>query len=221
MTWTTTMKWSLATLVVGMLAGMGLEWRILKPKPAKAEVAAPAVVQPDGSRILERAASTPATEVKVPHQLPPGAVLEREEQGVTIQPYASAVALPPMPGFALPAAPQHPTVLSQTPGTPCPPVHFDLSLVRMPDQSHRVIVSSPDGTVTGGLDIPVEPPIQQPKVCKYSAGLVYGVAEGGRIEKGLYLDHDLAFARVGLECTRTTSTTASGWGVRLKAGINF
>jgi hypothetical protein len=47
--------------------------------------------------------------------------------------------------------------LPKSPIMNCSPVDVDLSLVRMPDDTRRVFASSPNGTIVGGLDVPVAP----------------------------------------------------------------
>ncbi len=61
---------------------------------------------------------------------------------------------------------------------PCPPVRVQLVLTDLADGTHRVIASSPDGRVTGGLDIAVKDAVV-PRVLRWSAGPVYG--SGGQV----------------------------------------
>ena len=153
--------------VLGLIAalifvgGMALAWKIWAPKPAKAEAYAAAVKQSDGSVVLER---KPDATAKPAQELPKGAKLERVVQ-VTVKPSASPVEIAPTNGPDQPAA----STSDLPPGTtsPCPPIRVDLSLVRMPDESRRVIASSPDGEVVGGVDIPVEAALV-PKVLRWS-----------------------------------------------------
>lgn len=223
MTWTARIEaWALTALLI-FGAGILVGWKWHAPPPPKIETPAAAVRNTDDSLVLERVLKD-LKDVKIPHQLPKGSVLEREEQ-VVVQPYASSVAQLPIigPGPVADARPS--TALNLTPGTPCPPVRLDLSLVRMPDQSHRVVASSPDGRVTGGIDIPVVPETPLPPVKKWSVGLVAG-AYDRFMHVGLYLDRDVAFIRVGVEVVRLhgadlTGQPLTGWGGQVKAGIVF
>lgn len=43
----------------------------------------------------------------------------------------------------------------------CAPVTLDMALVRQPDDTRRVIASSPDGVILGGLDNPVSDPYKE------------------------------------------------------------
>ncbi len=136
-----------ATALAGAFAaGMALGWRMNQPMPAKPEARAVAVRQKDRSLILER---KPDAKLVPPHVLPQGAKLERQIQ-VRVRP--SAAAKVPTYGPSLPVRESPPDA------TPFPPVTVDLSLVRMQDTTQRVIASSPDGIVVGGLDVPVDPP---------------------------------------------------------------
>ena len=162
-------KLAVAGLIAALIfaAGMGLAWKIWSPKPAKPETYAAAVKQSDGSVVLER---KPDATAKPAQELPKGAKLERVVQ-VTVKPSASSEAIAPTNG----PDPQAASTSDLPSGTtiPCPPIRVDLSLVRMPDESRRVIASSPDGEVVGGVDIPVEAALV-PKVLRWS-----GVALAG------------------------------------------
>ena len=153
--------------VLGLIAalifvgGMGLAWKIWVPKPAKAETYAAAVKQTDGSVVLER---KPDATARPAQELPKGAKLERVVQ-VTVKPSASVAAIAPTNGSGQSAASTSDLPSGTT--SPCPPIRVDLSLVRMPDESRRVIASSPDGEIVGGVDIPVESAVE-PKVLRWS-----------------------------------------------------
>lgn len=133
-------------LIAGFAAGMGVEWVIQRPKPVPPETPALEVRQADGSLVLER---KPDQSAKPVHQIPAGATVERIVS-VTVLP--SAEAMHQTDGSALPAAG------GPASATPCPTVRVDLTLILQPDQTRRVIASSPDGRVVGGLDVPVDVP---------------------------------------------------------------
>ena len=154
MTWTTKIgAWVLAAgLIFG--AGIGAGWKIFRPKPvATVEVALPAQRQTDGSLILERA---PDANAKPAQQIPAGAKVERIER-IVVRPTApstSAAATAPTNGSGqLGAAP--------IPGLPSTTV--DLTLLRMNDNTERVVASSPDGEIVGGMDVPVAAAPREPK----------------------------------------------------------
>jgi hypothetical protein len=165
-----------------ILAGFMIAWGIYRPKPAKPEPAAPEVRQKDGSLVLERAPSgvsshakpgTPA--LKPAGIVPAGATIEREIQiqvaprmGSSPSGAPSQLAGGPQVGSSIPRTLESPSVNSL-----CPPLTIDLSLVRLKDQTHRVIASSPDGTIVGGLDVPVDPPAPF-KIPRWSAEALVG-----------------------------------------------
>jgi hypothetical protein len=125
--------------------GMSLGWKMRAPKPGKLDPPAAAVRQSDGSLIPER---KPDPSAKPAQEIPKGSVVERIVYA-TIKP-KSAVDPLPMIGDVQQA------VVVPAVATPCPPVRVDLTLIRQPDQTRRVILSSPDGEVVGGLDVPVD-----------------------------------------------------------------
>jgi len=126
--------------------GMSLGWKMRAPKPGKLDPPAAAVRQSDGSLILEH---KPDPSAKPAQEIPKGSVVERIVY-VTVKPRASGVDPLPMIGDV------QQVVVVPAVATPCPPVRVDLTLIRQLDQTRRVIVSSPDGEVIGGLDVPVE-----------------------------------------------------------------
>ena len=154
MTWTTKIGvWVLAAGLI-FVAGIGLGWKIFRSKPVAAvEVALPAQRQTDGSLILERA---PDANAKPAQQIPAGAKVERIER-IVVRPTApstSAAATAPTNGSGQLAAGPIPALPSTT---------VDLTLLRMKDDTQRVVASSPDGTIVGGVDIPVSSAPAEPK----------------------------------------------------------
>ena len=207
---TNTGKIALAALAVGTVMGLTLGWMLWRPAPVKQEPPAPAIRQADHSQILER---KPESHPAVPHQIPSGAKLEREIQ-VTVHPST---------GATLPTTGTSPVAPGKPPDAmPCPPVTVDLSLVRMPDKTRRVIASSPDGDVVGGLDVPVEA-ASAPRELKWAIGGLYGTKSEGGQTLGVFVDHDFAFLRTGAEVTRERypSSSMNGWEIRARLGIRF
>lgn len=157
-------------ILIAVALGIAVGWLAHSPVKAVHEAAAPAQRQADGSLVLARAEGT-TTPPAAPHALPKGAKEERRVQ-VVVQPQRGAVVR---------ATPEHPSAIPDVPAgrvttgdslaldhfsqpvkmvddsCDCPPVTVDLSLVRMPDKTRRVVASSPDGVVLSGVDIPVEP----------------------------------------------------------------
>lgn len=133
-------------IVAGLLmfgAGLvtGMRWRL----PAQKEAYAPQQRQRDGSLILER---NPEGKVDVP-QIPKGATLERAVSVVVSPRGASDVVTPLTPGEP-----------PQDVGSPQRGIarrgKINLAIVRLSDGTRRVIASSPDFDIEGGIDVPVE-----------------------------------------------------------------
>jgi hypothetical protein len=181
------MKAHLVAIVAITLIGTGflVAWEIYRPKPAKPETAAAAVREKDGSLELERAPSgipqgAPAgtKPIKADPDIPKGGKVERIVE-VTVDPTDNALPRVSPGGVQTPR-----TNASLAPGAPgahvCPPVTVDLTLVRMKDKSQRVLASSPDGSVVGGIDVPVDE-VKIPKIPRWTAaGLVGYDTHAGR-----------------------------------------
>ena len=165
-----------------ILAGFLVAWGIYRPKPAKPEPPAPAVRQADGSLELQRApdgllpgAPGGSSPLKPAQEIPKGDKVERIVQ-VTVDPTVKVPSSRNAGGVSGgPATP--PGSLELSPGpysvAGCPPVTVDLTLVRAPDKTQRVIASSPNGEVVGGIDVPVQDqPI--PRIQRWTAAGLAG-----------------------------------------------
>ena len=177
--------------------GMGAGWMLWRPKPKVIETYAPEVIQKDGSKILER---RPDPHAKAAHVLPPGAVVERIEK-ITLTPREN-LSLPPSPGVTVPR---------------CPQMSVDLSLVRMPDGTRRVVASSPDGIVSG-VDIPVEAARPEPKALKWSAGGSYNPASK---TYGAWVARDVGPMVFGADLLQTRDQGRNGWAGLVRLGVRF
>jgi len=78
----------------------------------------------------------------------------------------------------------------------CPVCRVDLSLVRDDEGGQRVIASSPDGTVTRALDVPIYPALLPPPVRPWAAGLSYDPF-GSR--GGVWIERDVSRIRIGAD----------------------
>lgn len=205
---------AVVALAVGCVAGMGLGWALWRPKTVR-ETPAPAVRQADGSLILER---RPETTARPAQQIPRGAIVERVVK-VTVQPRALA-ALPAIPGSA-PAGVVGPVAV--TPQSPCPPVRVDLSLIRFQDFTRRVIASSPDGLVIGGLDVPMEPSGNPGPQLTRAAGITWERTWDGRTAWGGFFDQDFGPIRTGVEVYKMQMQPGirADIGFKSKLGIRF
>lgn len=168
-------------LVLGLALGLGLGWKLYRPKPAPVETAAPAVRQKDQSLVLER---KPEAKPEPKHELPRGAKLERQIQ-VTVLPSIPTDArkipgsgsLPEIPDNSIPvqsASNNGQSVGNTDNSGQSRAITVDLSLVKMPDGTQRVIASSDQGTVIGGLDVPVQGPMPTAKPLRWSGSVLRG-----------------------------------------------
>jgi hypothetical protein len=208
---------SAGLLALGVVTGLLLGWKLWRPVRLQPETYARAQQQSDGSTLLERKPQPDATPAQV---IPPGATVERIVR-VIVAPHAPPVE----PPAAIPEPNTPALVMGLTTPQPAfliPPLRVDLTLVRLQDLSRRVIASSPDGTVIGGVDIPVEPSTPA-KELKWAMGAVYGTTAWGDKAIGAFLDRDFAFLRTGAELTKNTYANAArpGWEFRAKFGIRF
>lgn len=196
-------------LIVGAL-GFLIAWLIWRPRPAPPEVAEPAKVLPSGATVLERrpentvTAPVPDDIKQAVKELGHGAKLERVVQ-IHVQP-KQPPAPPVIPGTTASAAPVQPA---------CPPVTVDLGLIHMGDSTQRVVARSMDGTLLGGLDIPVQSPAI-PWSPKWAAGAIYRPQDHSY---GAFIERDLGPLRVGADVTQ--SHDGIGVAASLRVGVRF
>lgn len=167
----------IALSIIGAAVAVVLLWP--RPQPV-IEVAKPAIVQSDESLILERTDTQPS--VKPPHVVPKGSTVERVVQ-VKVKPkVVIADGIKDSPSLSPDAKPAN------------NPITVDLSLIRLKDDTKRVVASSPDGDVVGGLDIPIETMTYKPRV--WAAGIsVDPVHQVG----GVWVERDISRIRLGMD----------------------
>lgn len=173
---------------VGLLVGLALGWCWYRPHTPGREPPAASYAQRDGSVVVARV-DPPTQPTKPPHELPRGS---REERRVS-------VVVKPGPGRVVHdtvqvPAPDHVSqpgkmVDSIMEHCECPPVQVDLSLVRMPDKTRRVIASSPDGKILSGVDVPLEV-ASAPKIPAWTISAVAEMDANG-IRPGAFLQRRL------------------------------
>lgn len=191
-------------LVVGLCAGAG----ILRPQPSSDEPPAPPARQQDGSLILER---TAPTKEPPPHEIPKGSREERRVSVVVKPPRGVAHTILGNSTHVVEDMHPKPVIPTHVDSCDCPPVQVDLSLVRMPDDSRRVVASSPTGEIISGLDIPIIPP-PIPQAFPWAAGAIVGNGVAGA-----FLDRDFWRIRAGVEAAHTPS----GWIASARVGVRF
>lgn len=193
-------SWTIPAMIVLVLVGCGAAagWWWAQPAGQPPETPAPAQRQADNSLILER---RPDPQARPRQQIPPRARLERVAQ-VTVQPDTT----PP------------------TPGATCPPVTVDLSLVQDQAGAHRVLASSPDGQVVGGIDIPVAPAQVPDPSRRWAAGLSWSPITR---TSGIWVERDVRIpligiqARVGVEVRQAAGVQASALDGMVRIGFAF
>lgn len=186
----------LAIILTATGLGAGAMWYFMHPSKV-IETAAPEVKQADGSIEIARA---PDAKAKPKQHIPKGAKVERIEE------------------FTLQG--QTPPEIAACTKVKCPPVKVDMTLVRLPDNSKRVVASSPDGQIVSALDIPVETAAPPPDPPKWAAGLSYDPIKA---TPGIWLERDVWRVRVGIEANQTRQEIggpAKG-EIRLRAGWTF
>ncbi len=203
-------------IALGLILGLSLGWKLYRPAPVKPETPASAARQADGSLVLERAPdSAPGP---APHLIPNGG---REERRIRIIVKPRPVSGPVSPAGSPPITSVQPPSSNGTACPPCganglicPPVAVDLSLVRMPDKSRRVVASSPDGEVIGGVDIPIERRTE-PRPLKWAAGATYDPIDR---TWGGFVNRDLGPFRLGVEAHQERPTGAAA---RVMVGVRW
>lgn len=205
-------------LAVGLIFGVGV-WagrRYWTPK-TNVEKPAAAVVLLDGSVMLARDAGAGA---KPAQTIPPEAKVVRiikvvVKPGEPAQPGTSGTA--PQDGGT--------STAPSTQTNPCPPVRVDLTLVKMPDGTQRVIASSPDGKIDGAasVDIPVAEPTAPAKAYTWGLGCVIGAGDNGATSKGIVYHHKvIGPVWAAAEITKDTyGNSTSGWSGRLQVSVFF
>ena len=177
----------------------------VRPEPA-----AEAIIQRDSSVVLARSGAAPDS--APPHLLPKGSkevrrvhVVAQPSRGVVVHPAGTDEA-------ARLAASSDRTAAVDS--CDCPAVEVDLSLVRMPDKTGRVIASSPSGNILSGIDFPLEPLGGMPAGRPWAAGISFD----SDLRLGVFVERDLGPFRIGLDAS---ANSRSGVNSKAWAGIRF
>jgi hypothetical protein len=174
----------LLPLALGTIAGGLTGYRMGKGDAPRPESIAPATAQLQlDGSLVLERRPAPVAPAKAPHAIPPGAVEERRV-AVTVQPERED----------------------------CPPVRLDLSLIREGD-GRRVIASSQDGRVTGGLDIPIERSLIPPPSRPWAAGVSW---EPRQELGGVWLQRDVSRLVLGAAVAEE-----AGGGLRTEVRVGW
>lgn len=170
-------------LLAGVLIGMGIEWKLMKPKPVVLK-AQPEIRQTDGSLVLK---VDPVVKPVVKHELPKGAVVTGTAE-VSLSPGASSEANTGTHGSSLT-------------GVSLSPMNLDMTFFRLND-TERVSVSTPDGQVISGVYHPVAQP-ETKKAPQWGLGVSRSVDwVTGRGVWGGVVTRNLGPFQVGLNVNR-------------------
>ena len=181
-------------VVVLILSGAVAGWYFTKPGQV-VETPKPAETQADGSIVVERTA--PAPKAKPKQVVPQGGKVERIG--------------------SITAQGETPAEIKACTNVPCPPVTIDTSLIRMPDGSRRVVVSSADGTILKGVDIPVET-LEVEEAKRWAAGVSLNPLNQ---TMGAWVERDIGRVRLGVEINQTRQTLAGPMGSEIRARVGW
>jgi len=196
---------SILTHALAALAGFLLAYWIHKPVSIR-ETPAPAIALPSGGLVLERAPQAPVPEpVKVAAKEAKGK-LERSVS-VTVRPTVKE---------SLTVEPSLKETAPALNTCACEDVTVDLGLLRMPDQTRRVVATARGGEILSAIDIPLEP-LSMKRELRWAAGASVSFDETGRRRYGAFLDRDLGPFRLGVELGQRDG----GLGATVRAGIRF
>lgn len=178
---------AVVVLAFGLVAiGSVIGYMRHKPTETRQESHVASVVQSDGSIILER---SPSESTVAPMKIPKGAKMERIVK-VSIKPKPSTKAS----------------------DSDCTPVTLDLALVRKQDNTRRVIASSPDGVIIGGVDIPVSDPYEEK--ARNAAGIEW---IAGTKQVRPWIERDYGNSRIGTSIWEESGKPAAS----IRVGFQF
>ena len=127
----------------GLLLGYGLGYKQFSPKPV-VETNAPEIRQKDGSLVLERKISEKPLNRPI---MPFNASEWIRHSEVLINPNTSLIGS----------------------NAEIKPIKVSFDLVKLSDQTYRVIVNAENGEVIGGVDVPIQT-VHNPEQTKWAAG---------------------------------------------------
>lgn len=187
----------LAALGLGLTGG----WYFYRPGPPHVEPPSIAARQSDGSLVLERTTDRDALPAKRP-VIPAGT---KPVRVTTVE-----------------IAPTQPETAQGATQPKCPDVRVDLTTVEDKDGNKRVIAASPDGTVIGGIDVPLVevPGAAAPKL--WTGGGYYSPLNRGF---GGFLNRDIGpfvvGASAGVYQIHAGTVARNDVDLRLQFGIRF
>lgn len=197
------------------------------PSPRPPELYKPEVKQADGSLILEK---RPDATAKPPMSIPKGSVMERaikitvkaknpiQEIGGTVEVHETITTKAANSDMAANLKEDHFADAGKV--IECPPVTLEMALVRLPDESRRVIAKSEDGLILSAVDIPIENALPTPQPLKNAIGVTGSTSE----KLGVWYDRQIGWLVIGGQINNAKngsfkfSDGYEGWG---KIGLKF
>lgn len=207
----------LAGFIAGVLCALLLGWKLWHTAPVHEGEALARTLPKSGAQELARDPSAPVAKPIQQAIKESGGKAERVVH-LVIQPKpipAPVQTAPPAPNppmaEAKPAAP--------APGCSCSPVSVDLALVRMKDQTRRVLALGANGEEIAGVDIPMDA-ISVPRALPWAAGVgAEAVVSNTARHYSAFVDRDLGPFRLGAEVQGTSrGKDVTAW---VKVGIRF
>lgn len=184
----TCLYFALAALVMGITFGLLGGWWLWRPRPTPTEAPAAAVqLTKSGAVAIER-----KPEAVVPPKI--AAAVKELNRKAKLTRAATITVQPTQAG--------------------CDAIDIELGVVKLPDDTSRVVVRSDDATVTGGVDIPTAKE-QVVKELKWAAGASYDPVER---TYGVFIDRDLGPVRLSAELRQYKERGATAL---VRVGIRF
>jgi hypothetical protein len=160
------------------VAGFLLGWGIYHPRSAPVETYAPPVVQKDSSLVVER---KPDANAKPGMIVPKGGTVERlihlsvRPQPETTVVHDTVLTVSGTKGAVSESSSTYGADSGKKVTITCPPLKIDLALVRLPDNTRRVVAKATGGKILAAVDIPVESAAPE-RPLAWSAGPIFDVA---------------------------------------------
>lgn len=185
---------------------LALGTKLGKPKVV-VEKPAEAIQLPGGALALEK---QPNKDAKPAQEIPKGSTVERIVY-VNARPHAEVPA--PTSGTSQGA------LASQANASPRK-IRIDMTMVRMSDGQRRVVVSSPDADIEGGMDIPVEN-TAAPEDYRHALGLRVSIRDDGSKALGPTYSYDLGRFRITADAAVVTYTSRVGGEIGVALTFRF
>lgn len=196
---------ALISLLLAFGSGLGLGWKLWMGKTTTVyrEIAAPAIKLPNGGEVLEKKI---AKKPSIKQELPADSTV-LEEGSIIFEP-------------TQPVTPAHHDGVPDQLAEPPKKYTINFAIVKLGDNERRVVASSPDGAVVGGIDVVIDPPKQTAPLLN-AVGVSY---QPGKAAWGLWATRDWKFLRLGAEVSQVKLPELQGktnYTAAITCGIRF